>query len=70
MNYCLDHFIGLLTTYFEYDLSLQILFVACLCLFLALTEAAPFNAVGPHYNGDIARVPHFSIQVSFFLSDI
>ena len=45
------------------DLSSEILFLACLCLFLALTEAAPFNAVGPHYNGDISRVPHFSIQV-------
>jgi hypothetical protein len=27
----------------------------------AIALAAPFNAVGPFYNGDVAKLPHFAI---------
>ena len=40
------------------------IFQVCLAV-LVLAElalAAPFNAVGPHYNGDIKKLPYFAIS--------
>jgi hypothetical protein len=38
--------------------------MVCLVVFVLaeLALAAPFNAVGPFYNGDIARLPYFDIK--------
>ena len=37
----------------------------------AVAIAAPFNAVGPFYNGNIAKVPYFAIaevRTEFYIS--
>jgi len=44
--------------------KMKFMFKVYIALFLAVTivDAAPFNAVGPFYNGNAASAPSFDIQ--------
>ena len=49
------------------------IFQICLAVLVlaAVAIAAPFNAVGPFYNGNIAKVPYFAIaevRTEFYIS--
>ena len=44
--------------------------VACLVVILSVVDCAPFNGVGPFYNGDAASAPSFDIKVGFICNNI
>ena len=48
-------------------LSFKVYIALFLAVALTIVDAAPFNAVGPFYNGNAASAPSFDIQVQLRL---
>jgi len=43
-------------------MKFMVFLIACLAIILSVVDCAPFNAVGPFYNGDAASAPSFDIK--------
>ena len=54
----------------QYNLSVsvnlpsKVFLIACIAVILSVVDCAPFNGVGPFYNGNAASAPSFAIKVN------
>jgi len=50
------------TSHQAHKMKLMVYIALFLAVALTIVDAAPFNAVGPFYNGNAASAPSFDIQ--------